>query len=217
MKRKQMRRLSFAISLSCILLLGAAERASASVRHCDSRITAGFEFGYSNNDKLIVVPQSDIENIVQSSSGFVITHVKGRGECKWGYWNNCRRNAKKAILLCARGLWATRWSFSLPPLVCNTRETSRPPNGWITRWFNAYTRPRYVGDIKDTIAQGTCCYRNRYIKEMTLQIKINVFGGKRCQHSEIYSNHYFIDCVAARRRGVCSGVGRPDVILLPGN
>lgn len=177
------------IGVTALLLATSVPAYSDIVRHCSGWIGARILSGVDKNGKRFTMRVNRSLGVVQ---------VNGRGTCRGKAWaNDCRRNARGAIIHCGRGLWADRWNRRIPGHVCESADNSRPPHAGIQTWT------KYPGDIKKALEHAACCRLIPKARQLNFAVYLSISGDTRCPHREDLERVYKADCRALRKQGLC--------------
>jgi hypothetical protein len=160
------------------------------VRHCKGYVGLRILSGVDRNGRNFTV------NVFRGSS---IIQLSGRGTCRGSAWaNDCRRNARDAVIHCARGLWNARWQKRVPMEVCESADNGRPPHAGITSWT------LHRNDVKRALEHAACCTVIPDARLLNFAVYLSVQGDTRCSYSADLEPFYRADCTQLRGQGLCA-------------
>jgi hypothetical protein len=193
--------LFFGIALAVAAFAGATNGARADiVRHCAGFIAASIKGGVNANGQPFVQGQSAATSAV---------NLNGRGTCRsTAYANDCRRRARDAIISCAVGIWAERWTRRVPTSVCESADNGRPPHAGVTRWgapgVPSSVRATLTNDVKRALEHTACCVLNPTARRLSFDVDLYVNGDARCPHiRDLIGQPYEANCRQLRNQGLC--------------
>jgi hypothetical protein len=146
------------------------------------------------------------------AAGTSIAKINGEGTCKnKAHANDCRANARNAIVACAKALYADRGSDAKLPAACLGGRGAKTA---VLQWNQVILGIR--GDnIADRVRWNECCRtQNNSNADKSVEVKLTVVGDKGCGGTKTGSKTYrssvdvgpiFFNCQKQRQKGLCGG------------
>lgn len=164
----------------------------------------------------IVGPTGATATEIRSCSGTLavsstsIAKINGEGMCKNKvHANDCRVNARNAIVACAKALFNARGSNKLPTICKGGRGAKTA----VLQWNQIIPKIK-ADDIADRVRWNKCCRTpNNSNTNKQVAVKLTVDGDKGCGGSKVGSKHYrstfnigviSYNCQRQRQAGLCN-------------
>ncbi|WP_428410499.1 hypothetical protein [Hyphococcus sp.] len=153
--------------------------------------------------------------------GELVAAIEGRGFCRGkSQADECRKDAKNAVVACGRWIWEHRWSATMAERIggCVTAFSGSRAQGKIDDWARS-DQPdvNLYGDIKRTVEYNSCCVQRPHAQDVWSTVSLRVSSTNSevwnpqasCAYSTDFSEDYHSDCTALRAEGLCGAANIP--------
>jgi len=152
----------------------------------------------------------------------MVVQLEGRGFCEGrAQADECRKDAKNAIVACGRWIWEHRWSSTMAERIggCVTAFSGSRAQSKINEWARS-DQPdvNLYGDIKRSVEYNSCCVQRPHAQDVWSSVRLNVTSTNSsswnpqisCAYSTEFSKDYHSDCTALRAEGLCGAAKTPS-------